>query len=144
MESDTRLHGLLVEAGGRARLSELWHSLDGQMGALMRSSLEFQGSDLSEVVDRHKTLIDAVRGRDRAVLAEAIKEHYLSPRSFHDHDRESRDDGDHPMTAGTEAAADLRTRRRSPPPPCPTTPRPTAARSSSWTRRWPRRPPRTA
>ncbi|HMH91443.1 MAG TPA: GntR family transcriptional regulator [Streptosporangiaceae bacterium] len=94
VESDTRLHGLLVEAGGRARLSELWHSLDGQMGALMRSSLEFQGSDLSEVVDRHKTLIDAVRGRDRAVLAGAIKEHYLSPRSFHDHDREDRDGRD--------------------------------------------------
>ena len=50
VESDTRLHGLLVEMGGRARLVELWHALDGQMGALMRSSLEFQGHDLAEVV----------------------------------------------------------------------------------------------
>jgi DNA-binding GntR family transcriptional regulator len=86
VECDTRLHGLLVEAGGRVRLAELWHSLDGQMGALMRSSLEFQGGDLSEVVTRHRTLIEAVRTKDRVLMAAAIKEHYLSPRSFHDND----------------------------------------------------------
>lgn len=89
VESDTRLHSLLVEAGGRARLAELWHALDGQMGALIRSSLEFQGSDLSEVVERHRALVDAVRTRDPAVMAEAIKAHYLDPDTFHDHD------GDH-------------------------------------------------
>jgi DNA-binding GntR family transcriptional regulator len=90
VESDTRLHSLIVEASGRARLAELWHALDGQMGALMRSSLEFQGGDLSEVVDRHKILIDAVRTADRDVMAAAIREHYLSPRSFHDHDDPAR------------------------------------------------------
>ncbi|HUB39859.1 MAG TPA: GntR family transcriptional regulator [Streptosporangiaceae bacterium] len=86
VECDTRLHGLLVEAGGRVRLAELWHALDGQMGALMRSSLEFQGSDLSEVVTRHRALIDAVRTKDRVLMVAAIKEHYLNPRSFHDND----------------------------------------------------------
>jgi GntR family transcriptional regulator, rspAB operon transcriptional repressor len=89
VESDTRLHSLLVEASGRARLTELWHALDGQMGALIRSSLEFQGSDLSEVVERHQLLVDAVRTRDRAVMAEAIRTHYLDPDTFRDHD------GDH-------------------------------------------------
>jgi DNA-binding GntR family transcriptional regulator len=86
VECDTRLHGLLVEAGSRARLAELWHALDGQMGALMRSSLEFQGGDLSEVVSRHRSLIDAIRTKDRVLMAAAIKNHYLSPQSFHDHD----------------------------------------------------------
>ena len=86
VECDTRLHGLLVEAGGRARLAELWHALDAQMGALMRSSLELQGGDLTEVVDRHQALIDAARAGDRDVLAAAIKEHYLNSRSVHDHD----------------------------------------------------------
>ena len=86
VECDTRLHGLLVEAGGRARLTELWHSLDGQMGALMRSSLEFQGGDLSEVVIRHRSLIDDVATKDRVLIAAAIKNHYLNPRSFHDND----------------------------------------------------------
>jgi DNA-binding GntR family transcriptional regulator len=84
VECDTRLHGLLVEAGGRARLTELWHSLDGQMGALMRSSLEFQGGELSEVVARHRSLIDAIATKDRVLMAAAIKHHYLSPESFHD------------------------------------------------------------
>ena len=66
VECDTRLHGVLIEAGGRARLVELWHALDGQMGALMRSSLEFQGGDLTQVIDRHRSLIEAVATRDRA------------------------------------------------------------------------------
>lgn len=82
VECDTRLHGLLVEAGGRGRITELWHTLDGQMGALMRSSLEFQGSDLSDVVTRHRSFIDAIRTRDRVLMMAAIKNHYLSPKPF--------------------------------------------------------------
>ena len=89
VECDTRLHGRLVEAGGRARLAELWHALDGQMGALMRSSLEFQGGDLSGVVVRHRLLIDAVRTGDRDVMAAAIKDHYLNPESFYGHDHQN-------------------------------------------------------
>jgi GntR family transcriptional regulator, rspAB operon transcriptional repressor len=84
VESDTRLHGLLVEAGGRARLAELWHSLDGQMGSLMRSSIEFQGTDLAvaDVVGRHRSLIDAVSSRDMARVAAALRDHYLNPKLF--------------------------------------------------------------
>jgi DNA-binding GntR family transcriptional regulator len=87
VECDTRLHGWLVEAGGRTRLAALWHALDGQMGALMRSSLELQGGDMSDVVvGRHRVLIDAVRTGDRGVIAAAIKDHYMDERSVHDHD----------------------------------------------------------
>jgi DNA-binding GntR family transcriptional regulator len=82
VESDTRLHGVLIGAGGRTRLAELWHSLDGQMGALMRSSLEFQGGDLSQVIGRHRTLVDAVATRDRAVITAALKDHYLNPKTL--------------------------------------------------------------
>ena len=89
VECDTRLHSVLVEAGGRSRLAELWHSLDGQMGALMRSSIEFQGGDLSEVVDRHQSLIDAVATRDRAVIAAALKDHYLNPKTCADTEEKS-------------------------------------------------------
>ena len=56
------------------------------MGAPTRSSLEFQGGELSEAVTRHRLLIEAVRTADRGVIAAAIKDHYLNPRSFHDHD----------------------------------------------------------
>lgn len=82
VECDTRLHGVLIEAGGRTRLAELWHSLDGQMGALMRSSLEFQGGDLTQVIDRHRSLIEAVATRDRPTIAAALKDHYLVPKTF--------------------------------------------------------------
>jgi len=82
VECDTRLHGLLVEAGGRARLAELWHSLDGQMGSLMRSSIEFQGADLADVVGRHQSIIDAVSSRDMSLIAAALADHYLNPRLF--------------------------------------------------------------
>jgi DNA-binding GntR family transcriptional regulator len=84
VECDTRLHSVLVEAGGRTRLAELWHSLDGQMGALMRSSLEFQGGDLPQVIDLHRSLIEAVATRDRSVIAAALKDHYLNPKTFPD------------------------------------------------------------
>jgi GntR family transcriptional regulator, rspAB operon transcriptional repressor len=91
-ECDTRLHSVLVEAGGRARLAELWHSLDGQMGALMRSSLEFQGGDLTEAIDRHRDLVAAVATRDRALIATALKDHYLNPKTFADHQPEQEAD----------------------------------------------------
>jgi GntR family transcriptional regulator, rspAB operon transcriptional repressor len=84
VECDTRLHSVLIEAGGRARLAELWHALDGQMGALMRSSLEFQGGDLTQVTDRHRSLIAAVATRDRIAIAAALKDHYLNPKMFAD------------------------------------------------------------
>jgi DNA-binding GntR family transcriptional regulator len=73
---------VLIGAGGRTRLAELWHSLDGQMGALMRSSLEFQGGDLAQVIDRHRSLIAAVATRDRAVIAAELKDHYLNPKTL--------------------------------------------------------------
>lgn len=75
--ADTRLHGLIVETSGRRRLTELWHELDGQMGSLIRSSLERQGIDLREVVDRHRTLVDALASGRKAAITKAIREHYL-------------------------------------------------------------------
>lgn len=77
VDADTRLHGLIVEAGGRRRVAELWHELDGQMGSLIRSSLERQGIDLEEIVQRHRTLVDAIASGRRPTIVKAIREHYL-------------------------------------------------------------------
>jgi DNA-binding GntR family transcriptional regulator len=52
------------------------------MGALMRSSIEFQGSELADVVGRHRSLIDAVRTRDMTLIAAALQDHYLNPGLF--------------------------------------------------------------
>lgn len=77
VNADTRLHGLIVETSGRRRITELWHELDGQMGSLIRSSLERQGIDLPEVVERHRALVDAIASGRRATITKAIREHYL-------------------------------------------------------------------
>jgi DNA-binding GntR family transcriptional regulator len=78
VEADTRFHGLLVSAGNRARLDQLWHTLDGQMGALMRASLERQNSDLSELAQRHVDLARTILTRDPELIEAALKDHYLT------------------------------------------------------------------
>jgi GntR family transcriptional regulator, rspAB operon transcriptional repressor len=79
VKADTRLHGVLVKAGGGRRVVQLWHELDGQMGSLMRSSLERQGVDLDEAVQRHRKFVDAIATKRRARIVKAIREHYLDP-----------------------------------------------------------------
>lgn len=79
VEADTRLHGIIVERGGGKRVVELWHGLDGQMGSLIRSSLERQGIDLREAVNRHRRLLDALATRRKPTIVKAIREHYLDP-----------------------------------------------------------------
>jgi len=78
VDADTEFHSIIVSAGKARRVRELWHMLDGQMGSLMRSSLDQQGIDMDEIVDRHVKLIDALRSRRAEVIHEAIKDHYLT------------------------------------------------------------------
>jgi DNA-binding GntR family transcriptional regulator len=78
VEADTRFHALLIAAGDRPRLGQLWHTLDGQMGALMRGSLERQHSDLTDLRLRHVDLARALKTRDRALIEDALKDHYIT------------------------------------------------------------------
>ncbi len=77
VEADTRLHGVLVQAGGGRKVVELWHGLDGQMGSLMRTSVERQHIDFEEAVQRHRDLIDVIATKRRAAIVKAIHAHYL-------------------------------------------------------------------
>ncbi|MGN6242436.1 MAG: GntR family transcriptional regulator [Motilibacteraceae bacterium] len=77
VESDTDFHRLIVQAGGHPRLVELWSTLNGQMGALMRSSLDRQGIGMTEAVQRHRQLISAFRRKDASVALAALREHYV-------------------------------------------------------------------
>lgn len=79
VEADTAFHRLIVEAGRHPRIIELWSTLNGQMGALMRSSLDRQGIDLTEAVQRHTKLVTAFRRKDPAVALAALQLHYLDP-----------------------------------------------------------------
>ncbi len=78
VEADTHFHGTIVAAGHRPRLEQLWHTLDGQMGALVRSALERQQSDLSDLTGRHVDLAQAFASGDRDVIAKALRDHYLT------------------------------------------------------------------
>ncbi len=79
VEGDTEFHRLIVQAGGHPRLVEMWSTLNGQMGALMRSSLDRQGIDMTEAVQRHTKLVTAFRRKDPAVAKAALHAHYLDP-----------------------------------------------------------------
>jgi DNA-binding GntR family transcriptional regulator len=78
VEADTYFHGIIVAAGQRPRLEQLWHTLDGQMGALMRSALERQQSNLTDLTRRHVVLARAFGSRDKDRIDEALRLHYLT------------------------------------------------------------------
>jgi DNA-binding GntR family transcriptional regulator len=81
VDADTEFHSIIVSASRSNRVRELWHMLDGQMGSLMRSSLDQQGIQMHEIVDRHVQVIDALRTRQAEVIQNAIKDHYLKRES---------------------------------------------------------------
>ncbi len=77
VDLDTEYHGCIVRESGKRRLAGLWATLNGQMGALMRSSMEDQHIDLLEAKRRHVDLTEVIRGGDRAAIAAKLNEHYL-------------------------------------------------------------------
>jgi DNA-binding GntR family transcriptional regulator len=77
VDLDTSYHGTIVQNSGKQRLGGLWSTLDAQMGALMRSSMEDQHIGLPEAVERHRELAEVIRSADRAKIADALYSHYL-------------------------------------------------------------------
>jgi DNA-binding GntR family transcriptional regulator len=77
IQIDREFHGLLVRVADSGRVRELWASLDGQMSALILSSLEHHHASADDVADFHRALVSALRSGDAAVAREAIVAHYL-------------------------------------------------------------------
>src|SRR5215211_7272291 len=67
---DLAFHRLLIRGAGAPRVVELWSSLDGQMSALILSSIEHHHAGIGDVVAFHRALLDAVRSGDVAVARE--------------------------------------------------------------------------
>lgn len=78
VQADTDLHGLIVRASGHPLVVEMWESLNGRMGALMRSSLDRQGIDLDETVRLHTRLINTFRRKEPAAAVAALYQHYVT------------------------------------------------------------------
>lgn len=77
VEADTDLHRVIVEASGHPLIVDLWVGLNGQMGALMRSSLDRQRIELAETVRRHTELIATFREQPASSVVTALRDHYL-------------------------------------------------------------------
>jgi DNA-binding GntR family transcriptional regulator len=77
VEADTDLHRLVVQASNHSLICEMWSGLNGQMGALMRSSLERQRITLEESVERHADLIRSLRELPTGAADAALREHYI-------------------------------------------------------------------
>lgn len=84
VDADTVFHGIILSAGGRARVAELWHMLDGQMGSLMRSSLDEQDNEV-DIAQRHELVIEALRSGHADTIERAIRDHYIRSALQHDH-----------------------------------------------------------
>ena len=76
--SDTVFHEVLVDVSGRRRLKDLWSMLNSQMGALMRAEIDRLGLSLTDVVDRHRGILEAVSAGDLDRLRPELREHYLT------------------------------------------------------------------
>jgi DNA-binding GntR family transcriptional regulator len=77
IQIDRAFHGLLVRVADSARVRDLWASLDGQMSALILSSLEHHHANAVDVSDFHRALVHALRTGDVAIAREAVIAHYL-------------------------------------------------------------------
>ncbi|HEX5120832.1 MAG TPA: GntR family transcriptional regulator [Pseudonocardiaceae bacterium] len=77
VEADTDLHKVIVAASGHPLIVDMWTGLNGQMGALMRSSLDRQKIDLQATVQMHATLITAFREQPASTVVAALRDHYI-------------------------------------------------------------------
>jgi DNA-binding GntR family transcriptional regulator len=77
IDLDTEFHSCIVDAAGKHRLAALWRTLDAQMGALMRSSIDRQHIGLEEAVVRHQQVIDVFRVGSPEEFIKTLEEHYL-------------------------------------------------------------------
>ena len=76
--SDTQFHEVLIEVSGRRRLKDLWSMLNSQMGAVMRAELERQNIQMTDTVQLHLGIADAVADGDLPRLRAELRAHYLA------------------------------------------------------------------
>ncbi len=77
IDLDTEFHSQIVDAAGKPRLASLWRTLDAQMGALMRSSIDRQHIGLDEAARRHQQVVDTFRISSVDQIVQMLEEHYM-------------------------------------------------------------------
>ena len=74
---DRAFHHILLRVCDSPRIRELWSSLDGQMSALILSSMEHYHAGSADFADFHRALLNAVRSGDRDVARDGVILHYV-------------------------------------------------------------------
>lgn len=77
IQIDRAFHRILVDGCDSRRIRELWSSLDGEMSALILSSIEHYHAGIGDLVAFHRVLLDAIRSGDPDVAREAVIVHYV-------------------------------------------------------------------
>jgi DNA-binding GntR family transcriptional regulator len=77
IQIDVTFHRALIEVAESRRLTEIWSSLNGQIGALVLRSLEAQHANIDDVVAFHQKLLDAIRSGDPQIAQQAVIDHYV-------------------------------------------------------------------
>lgn len=82
VDADVHFHGLIVHASGRRRAVELWSAVNGQIGALMRASIDRQHLALVGVRARHEPVRAVLQNGTARQIDKAIYAHYVTDREL--------------------------------------------------------------
>ncbi len=77
IQIDLAFHRLLINGCDSRRIRRLWSSLDGEMSALILTSIEHYHAGIDDLVSFHRVLLDAIRTGDPDVAREAVIVHYV-------------------------------------------------------------------
>ena len=79
VEADIAFHRSILDVSGARRVRDLWETVNGQMGALMRGSIDRQHLELSQVHGLHEPLQQALLTGTARAVERSLHEHYLGP-----------------------------------------------------------------
>lgn len=78
VEADIEFHRSILVASGARRVHDLWETVNGQMGALMRSSIDRQELELASIREMHEPLQRALLGGTARAVEKCLSVHYLA------------------------------------------------------------------
>ncbi|MHA3701120.1 GntR family transcriptional regulator [Jatrophihabitans sp. YIM 134969] len=77
VEADIAFHRSILEASGARRVHDLWETINGQMGALMRSAIDRQQLALGSIRALHEPLQHALLAGSARTVEKCLADHYL-------------------------------------------------------------------
>jgi DNA-binding GntR family transcriptional regulator len=77
VELDQAFHARIAQQVPNRRIYGLWASLDGQLGALLASTLEIRRLTPDKVAERHLAVLEALATRNPDQAVRAVRSHYI-------------------------------------------------------------------